>query len=270
MQHVATSPELKEDAVVNFTPRRVAALLASFAAGIVAVHVVTLVLMYGFGRDNVYGLTALFDVDGENNVPSFFSFTIMMFAVGLIAFIATHQPRSIKPNRAYWAGLSLVFAFLAFDEGFELHERVGNLAASWMHASELTLYAWLIPYAIGCLAFVIIYGRFIVQLQRQDRINILLAGFVYVAGAAGMEAIGGLYVHYYHTEQALGYDIESAIEESLEMAGIILFVHALLVYIQTHTATESALALSGKKKRPGTVAPGRDDSTWSPEKSTSA
>ena len=270
MQRVATSPEVKKDALVKLTPRRVTALLAFFAAGIVAVHVTTLVCMYGFGHDNVLGLTTLFDVDGERNVPSFFSFTIIMFDVALLAFIAVHQPRGTRPHRAYWAGLAAVFTYLAFDEGFELHERVARFAGTRVHASDLSVYLWLAPYAVGCLAFLIIYARFLKQLPREDRLNILLAGIVYVAGAAGAEVIAALYMHVYHTQQAIGYDIESAIEESLEMTGIILFVYALLRYIETHTATESALALSGKKKRPGTEVPGRDDSAWSSEKTTSA
>jgi hypothetical protein len=270
MQRVATFPEVKKDAVVKLTPRRAAALLAFFAAGIVAVHVTTLVFMYGYHHDNVYGLTTLFDVDGERNIPSFFSFSIIMFAVGLLAYIAARQPRGAKPHRAYWVGLVLVFTYLAFDEGFELHERVARLAATWVHARELSVYAWLVPYGIGCLAFVIIYVRFLKQLSREDQLNILLAGIVYVAGAAGAEIIGALYVHVFHTEHARGYDIESAIEESLEMTGILLFIYALLKHIETHTAAESAAMLTGKKKRPATEVTGRDDAPWHPKNSTSA
>lgn len=255
---------------MKLTPRRVAALLAFFAAGIVAVHVTTLVLMYGFHHDNVYGLTTLFDVDGERNVPTFFSFTIIMFAVGLLAYITAHQPRNAKPHRAYWAGLVFVFTFIAFDEGFELHERIARFAATWVNAHELSVYAWLIPYGIGCLAFVIVYVRFLKQLQREDKLNILLAGIVYVAGAAGAEMIGAAYVHVFHTEHALGYDIESAIEESLEMAGVILFIYALLRYIATHSMQESIAILNGKKKRPATEVTGRDDAPWHPKNSTSA
>jgi len=232
--------------------------------------VTTLVFMYGYHHDNVYGLTTLFDVDGERNIPSFFSFSIIMFAVGLLAYIAARQPRGAKPHRAYWAGLVLVFTYLAFDEGFELHERVARFAATWVHARELSVYAWLVPYGIGCLAFVIIYVRFLKQLAREDQLNILLAGIVYVAGAAGAELIGALYVHVFHTEHALGYDIESAIEESLEMTGMLLFTYALLKYIETHTAAESAAILAGKKKRPATEVTGRDDAPWHPKNSTSA
>ena len=270
MQRIATVSRTQKDAVVKLTPRRVAALLAFFAVGIVAVHVTTLVFMYGYHRDNVLGLTALFDVDGERNVPSFFSFTIIMFAVGLLAFIAAHQPRGAKPHRAYWAGLALVFTYLALDEGFELHERVARYAGTWVHARDLSVYLWLVPYAIGCLAFLIIYARFLKQLPREDKLNILLAGIVYVAGAAGAEMIGALYVHAFHTEHAIGYDIDSAIEESLEMTGMILFVYALLRYNAVHTATESALMRSGKKKRPATEVTGRDDAPWHPKNSTSA
>ena len=147
---------------------------------------------------------------------------------------------------------------------------MARFAATWVHARELSVYAWLVPYAIGCLAFLVIYARFLKQLPREDKLNILLAGIVYVAGAAGAELIGALYVHVYHTEHAIGYDIESAIEESLEMTGVILFVYALLRYIETQTASESAVVLAGKKKRPGTEVPGRDDSAWSPKKTTSA
>ncbi|HET6462678.1 MAG TPA: hypothetical protein VFH33_02670, partial [Candidatus Krumholzibacteria bacterium] len=99
---------------------------------------------------------------------------------------------------------------------------------------------------------------------------VLLAGIVYVAGAAGAEMIGALYVHAFHTEHALGYDIECAIEESLEMTGIILFIYALLSYIETQTAVEAAAVLKGKKKRPATEVTGRDDAPWQPKKSTSA
>ena len=81
--------------------------------------------------------------------------------------------------------------------------------------------------------------------------------------------IGAAYVHVFHTEHALGYDIESAVEESLEMAGVILFVYALLKFIETHSM-ESVAIRNGKKKRPATEVTGRDDAPWHPKKSTSA
>lgn len=250
----------------NFTTRRIVAFLALVTAGIVAVHITTLVCMYGFHHDNVYGLTKLFDVDGEDNIPAFFSFAIMMYAVALLGYIAMHRRSVDRPRTAYWAGLAAVFTYLAIDEGFEIHERISKMSASWIGAHELTLYAWLVPYALMGIAFLAVYARFLLQLPRLDALRILRAGIVYVAGAGVAEAIGAVYVHIYHTEHALGYDVETAIEESLEMAGVILFIYALLKYIEVYvTANGSVATAPAKKKRPGAEAPGRDDSTWSPE-----
>jgi hypothetical protein len=181
-------------------------------------------------------------------------------------YIALH-PRSLeRPRAPYWAGLAFVFAFLAVDEGFEVHEHIAKFAATWLGMHELRVYAWLIPYALGGIAFLIVYARFLLQLPRIDALRILRAGIVYVAGAGVAETIGALYVHMYHTEHALGYDIETAIEESLEMVGVIMFIYALLKYIDAYVAPAVV-----KKKRPGTEVPGRDDSAWSPgQKSTSA
>ncbi|HKW15146.1 MAG TPA: hypothetical protein VJS69_11725 [Candidatus Krumholzibacteria bacterium] len=256
----------------NLTTRRIVAILSLLTAGIVVVHVTTLVFMWGFGHDNLYGLTALFDVDGEDNIPAFFSFSIMMYAVALIGFIALHHRSSERPRTAYWVGLATVFTFLAIDEGFEVHERIAITAAGWIGAHELSVYAWLVPYGIGGIAFLLIYTRFLRQLPRPDALRILRAGMVYVAGAGVAECIGALLVHIYHTEHVLGYDIETACEESLEMVGVILFIYALLKYIDVHVTASNAVSdEAAKKKRPGTEVPGRDDSAWSRgHKSTSA
>ena len=83
---------------MKLTPRRVVALLWLAAAGIVAVHVTTLVFLWGYHHDNLFGLTQLFDVDGERNVPSFFSFSILMLAAALPVYIALHHRPGTRPR----------------------------------------------------------------------------------------------------------------------------------------------------------------------------
>jgi hypothetical protein len=233
----------------NLTTRRIVAILSLITAVIVAVHITTLVFMWGFGHDNVYGLTSLFDLDGEDNIPSFFSFAIMMYAVALIAFIALHRRDADKPGTGYWAGLGVVFTYLAIDEGFEVHERIGLIASHWIGAHELKTYAWLVPYACGGIVFLIVYARFLLQLPRPDALRILRAGIVYVTGAGVAEAIGAWYVHVYHTEHAVGYDIETCIEETLEMVGVIMFIYALLKFIELHVQSANAPAVASSKKK---------------------
>jgi len=232
--------------------RRLVALLAFIAAVIVAIHVGTLVLMYGFHHDNVMGLTKLFDIDGERNIPAYFSFSLLLFAAVLLASIAARQKNGSQPRGVYWAVLAVVFAYLAFDEGFELHERLGDYIAYWGRVHELQSYVWLIPYALFGVTMLLAFTRFLKQLPPEHRKRVIISGAVYVTGAMGFEALGALYVHHYHTELGLGYDIETAIEETLEMTGSILFIYALLQYAmaQSTALAPSAVRVRAKKSAP--------------------
>ncbi len=216
--------------------RKLIMVLTAVATIIIAVHVGTLIARYAFDRDHVFGLTNMFDVDMERNVPAMFSFSLLMIAAVLLAVIARRQPAGTRPRAALWAGLGAAFFYLACDEGFELHERVGAFVADALGGGKLTHYAWLIPYGIGALVFGIIYARFLRQLPRDTRIQFLIAGTIFVGGAFATEFFAGIYVYYRGTEQTLGYDLLSALEESLEMAGVIWFIHALVHHLQKNSA----------------------------------
>jgi hypothetical protein len=216
--------------------RKLPFILAIAGAAIVGVHVCTLIAGYAMGRDTLFGITAMFDLDGERNVPAVFSTCLLLIAAWLLVTIARRQPRGVKPRALLWYGLSALFVYLAADEFLEVHERVGNLTAHAVGAKELTYYAWLIPYAVIALVFGILYLRFLTQLDRATRIRFLVSASFYVLGAMGAELIAGVYVHYYHTEQALGYDLLSALEETLEMTGVIWFIRALTLYPQKNSA----------------------------------
>lgn len=207
--------------------RRSVIMLALVEAIIIGVHLLTLVAAYGFGRDYLFGLNPLFDVDLERNVPTFFSFALLLVAAFQLAVITRTWPAGQKPRRALWAGLSAAFFYLAADEGFEIHERANRLFGRVLGGEEMTFYAWLIPYSVVALVFGLIYLRFLRQLPRNLRNQFIIGGLIYLGGAFGAEVLGGIYVHFQHTERALGYDLLSALEETLEMAGVIWFINAL-------------------------------------------
>jgi hypothetical protein len=57
-----------------------------------------------------------------------------------------------------------------------------------------------------------------------------MAGALFVGGALGVEAVSGKHASL-HGEQNLTYHLIITIEELLEMAGLVVFVYALLDYI---------------------------------------
>jgi hypothetical protein len=56
-----------------------------------------------------------------------------------------------------------------------------------------------------------------------------VAAILYIGGAIGVELIGGRYAEL-HGEENWTYSMITTVEESLEMAGLIVFIWALLEY----------------------------------------
>lgn len=216
--------------------RKLVTVLAAVAVIIVGVHLGTLIANYFLGHDNLFGMTMMFDVDRERNVPAVFSFLLLLIAAVLLAVIARKQPSGSKPSAALWAGLSAVFFYLMADEGFSVHEYIGSLVADALGGGKLTHYAWLIPYAIGGLVLGVIYLRFLRQLPRDTRKQFLIAGTIFVGGAFGTEILAGIYVYFQSTENTFAYDLLSALEETLEMTGVIWFICALMSHLEKHSA----------------------------------
>ncbi len=75
------------------------------------------------------------------------------------------------------------------------------------------------------------FRKFIQSLPIKTKTLFLLAGFVYVTGALGMELIGGYIADSYGYNTV--YGIVSSIEEILEMLGIVIFIYGLLSYLQS-------------------------------------
>ena len=87
-------------------------------------------------------------------------------------------------------------------------------------------FAWVIPGAVFVVLFSAIYIPFLLHLPMQTRVQIGVAGCVYVGGALGMELAGGYHADRYG-EENFAYSTIAAVEETMEMAGIVLFISAL-------------------------------------------
>jgi hypothetical protein len=61
------------------------------------------------------------------------------------------------------------------------------------------------------------------------RIQFAIAGSIFLAGALGMEVVAGRYA-FLHSTKEFNYALLVALEETLEMVGIIVFNYSLLKY----------------------------------------
>ncbi|MEL6496334.1 MAG: hypothetical protein AAFQ41_14610 [Cyanobacteria bacterium J06623_7] len=181
---------------------------------------------------DIESLPQYFNFDKEANFPSVYSALTLAFCSYLLAIIASFHQAKQSPWAKNWKWLSIIFIGLAIDEICSIHEVSIPILRTVIDSGGWLYFPWILPASILVIIFLFSFRKFIFNLPPKTRTLFVLAGAIYLAGAIGMEAVGGyiadtpgLYLH--------AYAIAATIEELLEMLGIIIFIHALLAYIQS-------------------------------------
>ena len=209
---------------------RVWTVLLAAVGVLVAGHVVGMVFIHGLGHDHVFGLVPMFSLDGESNLPAWFSGGILAFSALLLLITALAERRRGEPWIG-WMGLAVIFAFLSLDEVAVVHERLG-WAAGDLAGAEGTLqeYAWVAVYLPVVALIGLAYLRFLARLAPPIRNGMLLAALLYVGGAAGIEVLGSPFWNDDATQRGWPYLALVGVEETLEMLGIAVFIRTILRY----------------------------------------
>ncbi|HOD54420.1 MAG TPA: hypothetical protein PKJ08_07825 [Candidatus Cloacimonadota bacterium] len=180
---------------------------------------------------HIQGIITLFDLAAEGNLPTYYSSVLLLIAA-LLLFVVTLMERTIKSRYVpYWAFLTIGFIYLSMDEMLMLHEGISRfIRAVTDYSGEGVLKSpWVILGTITVTVILLVFIKFITHLDQKTRYLFLIAGALYVGGAIGFEIIENLYADAYG--QDLVYSMLQNLEEGMEMAGIIVFIYALLNYM---------------------------------------
>ena len=214
---------------IRIGPRRVVFALTTVAVLLLISHLALLLITAITGHDHIFGLVPLFDLNRENNVPSFFSGSLFLLN-GMLVWLVGQLPT--LPHRSkVWAGLAAVFVFLSYDELFGIHEHLTRPMREALHTTGLLYYPWMIAYAVPLLAVIAWFFPTWRRLEAVARTRLVVAGSLYVLGAVVMEMIGGAYDEAFG-RRTLGWGLLVAVEEALEMAGLIVLAHALFMLLR--------------------------------------
>jgi len=194
---------------------------------------------HGSSSEVMLRLRNLFDLDGEQNVPAWFSTVNLLTCAALLTVIGTAKRKSGRPYAVRWLILAGIFLFLGFDEAFAIHEQFTAPLRSALglggfqlesDVTSLFYYSWVIPYGILSILVGLLYLPLVLSLPPKVRLGFVAAGFLYVGGALGMEMFAGWYQST-HTAR-WGFSVLSVIEETMEMGGVIVFINSLLCFMR--------------------------------------
>lgn len=183
------------------------------------------------GHDYLKGFVPLFNLDREGNIPTFFATLLLLACALLLAVIAHLHAREGRPFLLHWRVLAIGFLCMAFDEGFRVHELLIDPARTALGAAAkgAFYFAWTVPALVLIAGLGLFFLRFLAHLPASTRWRFVVAGALYLGGAVGFELIGGAYAARQGTD-TLAYSLITTVEESLELAGSIAFLRALLLY----------------------------------------
>jgi len=206
-------------------PRRVTLTLALFTVGLVAADVGAKLL----GDQH---LIRLFDLDAEQNVPTWFASSLLLAASALLAMVTVVMRAANERYVRHWGVLSLIFLCLSCDETAVIHEKF-NAVRQFLPDLTLLHFPWVLAAAIGLIVMATAYFRFVVDLPSRTRMLVVVAGCFYVGGAAGIEVVTGYYIELSQRTD-LVESILNLLEEGFETFGIVIFIQALMTYLEPH------------------------------------
>lgn len=215
-------------------PRRVLKALLTITA-VFAILSAVLQFIFYFGppfpgRDF---LVYVFDVNEEKSVPTVFNFLQHLVSAAVVLLVTVMRRRARGHYEWRWVLLVFLFLYTASDEILMLHERVGTHLHETYHTTGVLFYAWVVPGAAFALTVAVLELKLVLGLPPPIRGLAIASACIFVGGALGVEVLESAEFSA-HLKDTLWHELLGSVEEGMEMAGLSLFIYAMLRYIQEH------------------------------------
>lgn len=222
---------------IAISSRRMRQAMISIAIGMTLLSLTT-VLTPEQRQHPMRGVARLVNLNAEMSYPAWYSsLGLAVSAILLALSAAVERSEERRRFRRHWVALALIFAGLSADEIVGLHESLGTALQRHYSLSGFLTHAWVVPAFVGVVFLGLAYLRFLFVLAPRTRNGLILAGLVYVGGAAGVEMVNGKIASLY-SRGALIYALGTHVEEFMELCGIALLISTLISHIARSTGTE--------------------------------
>lgn len=219
--------------VLNISPQKIIKIFITIVLILTTLSVIGQFYKYFLGHDRY--LVTLTNLDAEWNLPAWYSSNSLLLCSLLLSIISFAKKSSGNRFYLHWLALSAIFLLLAMDETIQFHEQTITPLRTLMGTSGIFYFAWVIPAAVLLLILGLAFLKFLKNLPGRTRILFLVSGAIYVGGAMGLELVAGSYFSS-NGQENMTYAMLTNLEEFLEMAGILIFIYALMRYIEENLA----------------------------------
>ena len=207
-------------------------ILASTISAVFLLMTALAHLLYRDGTITLPGF-ALYDVDSEANIPTWYASTLLEVC-SILAFIISYHDAPVQ--KTGWRGISLVLLLMGMDEVAGLHNAPSRRLSEVIGlGSGYLMNAWVVPAVIVLAVVGVIYMPFISRLPGWLKRSLFGAGTAYLIGAVVLEVLGS---RFEYDAGGLAYDaarhysfrfeMTAVAEEAFEYTGVLATLAAFL------------------------------------------
>jgi len=221
---------------INFDGKKYLRWLYRAAVVLVVLNIIAIYCKHFTDHPNAWGIIPQFELDMERNIPTYFSSFILLLSSVLLFAVAELKRKQQDKHVWHWRLLSGIFLYMSMDESAGVHEMLIYPLRENFQLTGIFYFSWVIVGGLLVLGLGLYYLPFLFSLSARMRNGLMLAGVVYVSGALGVELFGGYYSDAYG-EDNFAYGLITTVEESLELAGVLMLMTVLYKHLVQQLAS---------------------------------
>lgn len=218
---------------LELAPARLALGLWAVTLVLTAMHVTAMLCWYlDLIPIDDWLYISFFDLDEEESFGTWYNSLLLLLA-GLLSMALSRSSLALHWKR-WWLFLGCGFVLLSVDEIAGLHEFVNTMS----EGAHWTTFGIVLVGGVG-----LAYLPFLWAMPPRTRWLLLASGAIYVGGAVVVER--ATIWHELHDQlDTLEYNLSTALEEFLEMSGVVLYLYTLLDYFRQPDNRPAVLSLA--------------------------
>jgi hypothetical protein len=235
--------------------RRITGWLLAAVAVLLVMHIVRLNTPRDLSFTTLRMVIDKFHLDREANVPTWFSSAMMLGAAALMIWIGLRARREGARLGRRWIVLGAIFVLMSMDEVASFHEMLIHPVRERLGLEHICIFhfAWVVPAMAVLAVLAVAYLTFFLALPARTRWGLLGAAAIFISGAIGMEMVGGTLAAR-DLRESTAFAVTVTIEETLELLGMVLLLHTLMMHAFVREQSPLARDLAPAVRR---IPPGR-------------
>ena len=211
------------------SPLRLVLFLVAIAVLLLIAHLGAEAVRTTVGADLPERATAIWNLDEENNVPTWFA-SMLLALVGLgLAFIGVMKYQERDRHWWQWFAIALIPLFLSLDDMAQLHEALSKPLSDEYGLGGLFHWAWLVVAIPAVAVLTALFLPFLLRLPERTAILLLVGAGIVFGGGIVLEMFEGWRVDAAGQGGLLLFSMVT-VQEMMEMIGTIIALYAVIDY----------------------------------------